>query len=41
MDDDGEKGGALAIMRVLEKEAVLDVAVVCSRWYGGTLLGPM
>jgi putative IMPACT (imprinted ancient) family translation regulator len=40
-DDDGEKGGAGKVMQVLEREGALDVAVVCSRWYGGTMLGPM
>lgn len=38
-DDDGEKYGSDAILRVLEKQGQVDKAVVVSRWFGGTLLG--
>lgn len=38
-DDDSEKGGGSTIRRLLEDEIAVDVVVVCSRWYGGTMLG--
>ncbi|KAF8314516.1 ribosomal protein S5 domain 2-like protein [Clavulina sp. PMI_390] len=41
MDDDGEKYGGARILKVMEAEGVLDAVVVCSRWYGGTMLGPV
>ena len=33
--DDNEKGGGSTILKALEKEGAVDVAVVCSRWFGG------
>lgn len=39
-DDDGEKKGSEAILKVLQDDQVLDVAVVVSRWFGGTMIGP-
>lgn len=36
-DDDGEKGGANVIRDVLAQEGGVDVAIVVSRLYGGTL----
>ncbi|KAF8343054.1 ribosomal protein S5 domain 2-like protein [Cantharellus anzutake] len=40
-DDDGETYGSSRVLGVMEKEGVLDAVVVCSRWYGGTMLGPV
>lgn len=39
-NDDGEKFGGEHLIKVLREEGVSDVLVVCSRWFGGTLLGP-
>lgn len=38
-DDDGEDRAGRVLLSVLEKDKVLDVAVVVSRWYGGINLG--
>lgn len=38
-DDDGERWGGERILKVLERESAVDVAVVCSRWFGGTMIG--
>lgn len=40
-DDDGEKMGGQKILSTLEATGALDVAVVCSRWFGGQNLGPV
>ncbi|EJD01899.1 ribosomal protein S5 domain 2-like protein [Fomitiporia mediterranea MF3/22] len=40
-DDDGEDRGGQSILRAMEKEGVIDVVVIVSRWFGGTLLGPV
>lgn len=39
-DDDGEKYGGTRILNVLEARKAVDVAVVVSRWFGGTMIGP-
>ncbi|KAF8521275.1 ribosomal protein S5 domain 2-type protein [Hysterangium stoloniferum] len=39
-EDDGEKYGGSKILRIMQKEGILDVVIVVSRWYGGTMLGP-
>lgn len=38
--DDGEKFGGEHLIKVLREEGITDVLVVCSRWFGGTMLGP-
>ncbi|KAI5117901.1 hypothetical protein M0805_003597 [Coniferiporia weirii] len=40
-EDDGEQGGARAVLRTMEREGVLDAVVIVSRWFGGTMLGPV
>ncbi|KAI8825105.1 ribosomal protein S5 domain 2-type protein [Fimicolochytrium jonesii] len=40
-DDDGEKWAGSRVVKLLEKWQAVDVLVVVSRWYGGTLLGPI
>lgn len=40
-NDDGEKYGSDRLLRVLKEEGASDVLVVCSRWYGGTMIGPI
>lgn len=40
-DDDGEKNGGSSILKVLEREKALDSCIVISRWFGGTMLGPV
>ncbi|KIK67500.1 hypothetical protein GYMLUDRAFT_37635 [Collybiopsis luxurians FD-317 M1] len=39
-DDDGEQWAGIRILRAMESQAVLDAVVICSRWYGGIMLGP-
>ncbi|KAJ6497706.1 ribosomal protein S5 domain 2-type protein [Mycena sanguinolenta] len=38
--DDGERWGGEKILAAMRKQGVIDAAIVVSRWYGGTLLGP-
>lgn len=40
-EDDGEKYGAQKITRAIKQLGATDVLVIVSRWYGGTLLGPV
>ncbi|KAF9071645.1 ribosomal protein S5 domain 2-like protein [Rhodocollybia butyracea] len=40
-DDDGEQWAGIKILKTMEAQAVLDAVVVCSRWYGGIMLGPV
>lgn len=40
-DDDGENAGGAAMREICLETASHDVVVVVSRWYGGTLLGPI
>ncbi|KAF8515458.1 hypothetical protein JB92DRAFT_3082865 [Gautieria morchelliformis] len=40
-EDDGEKYGGGRILKVMQREGVLDAVVIVSRWFGGTLLGPV
>ncbi|KAF7351158.1 Ribosomal protein S5 domain 2-like protein [Mycena sanguinolenta] len=36
----GERSGGEKILAAMRKQGVIDAAIVVSRWYGGTLLGP-
>ncbi len=38
-NDDGEAGAGALILRMLEREGLVDCVVVVTRWYGGTQLG--
>jgi putative IMPACT (imprinted ancient) family translation regulator len=37
--DDGESGAGMVILRMLEREGLLDHLIVVTRWYGGKHLG--
>ena len=37
--DDGEAGAGMVILRMLEREGLLDHIIVVTRWYGGKHLG--
>jgi putative IMPACT (imprinted ancient) family translation regulator len=37
--DDGETGAGAVILKMLEREALVDHIVVVTRWYGGVNLG--
>lgn len=37
--DDGESGAGMVIVRMLEREGLLDHMVIVTRWYGGKHLG--
>jgi len=39
--DDGEDYGGQRTLKVMQAEGVLDAVVIVSRWYGGTMLGPV
>ncbi|KAJ3918462.1 ribosomal protein S5 domain 2-type protein [Lentinula edodes] len=38
-EDDGEQWAGIKVLKVMESLAVLDAVVICSRWYGGIMLG--
>ncbi|KAJ7244148.1 ribosomal protein S5 domain 2-type protein [Mycena haematopus] len=38
--DDGERWGGEKILTIMRTQGVIDAAIVVSRWYGGTMLGP-
>lgn len=38
-NDDGESGAGMVILRMLEREALMDHVIVVTRWYGGKHLG--
>lgn len=40
-EDDGERYGAKEIAKVIRTYGATDVLVIVSRWYGGTMLGPV
>ncbi len=37
--DDGESGAGMVILRMLERDALVDHLVIVTRWYGGKHLG--
>ncbi|KZS98580.1 ribosomal protein S5 domain 2-like protein [Sistotremastrum niveocremeum HHB9708] len=39
--DDGERYGGSKILNIMQKEGVIDAVVIVSRWFGGTMLGPI
>jgi len=39
--DDGEKGGGGKVLAVLRRRNVTNIVVIVSRWFGGTMLGPV
>lgn len=39
-DDDGERWAGERLIKVMREEGAVDCLVICSRWFGGTLLGP-
>jgi len=40
-EDDGEQWAGTHVLKVMRSEAIMDAVVVVSRWYGGTMLGPV
>ncbi|MGL4235115.1 YigZ family protein [Tabrizicola sp.] len=38
-NDDGEAGAGAVILKMLEREGVIDRIIVVTRWYGGVHLG--
>lgn len=38
-NDDGESGAGMVILRMLERDNVIDHMVIVTRWFGGTHLG--
>ncbi|KAF8908045.1 ribosomal protein S5 domain 2-type protein [Mucidula mucida] len=40
-EDDGEQWAGERVLKVMKAEAVIDAVLVVSRWYGGTMLGPV
>jgi len=39
--DDGENWAGGKVLKVMQGLAIIDAVVIVSRWYGGTLLGPV
>ncbi|KAG5342609.1 Protein IMPACT-A [Termitomyces sp. T112] len=39
--DDGEKWAGARVQKIMESYAIIDAVVIVSRWYGGTMLGPV
>ena len=37
--DDGEAGAGMVIIRMLEREGLMDHVIIVTRWFGGTQLG--
>ncbi|KAF9228429.1 ribosomal protein S5 domain 2-like protein [Gyrodon lividus] len=40
-NDDGEQWAGSKVLKVMQAEGVIDAVVIVSRWFGGTLLGPV
>ncbi|KAA1470532.1 ribosomal protein S5 domain 2-like protein [Dentipellis sp. KUC8613] len=40
-EDDGEGRAGARVLKAMQTEAVMDAVVIVSRWYGGTMLGPI
>ncbi|KAH9050964.1 ribosomal protein S5 domain 2-like protein [Lactarius deliciosus] len=40
-EDDGEQWAGTHVLKVMRSEAIVDAVVIVSRWYGGTMLGPI
>ena len=38
-NDDGEAGAGIVILRMLEREELMDHIIIVTRWFGGTHLG--
>ena len=38
--DDGEHGAGFRLLQLLSNDDITDVLVVCTRWFGGTHIGP-
>ena len=38
--DDGEHGAGNRLVQLLEEEQATDIIVICTRWFGGTHIGP-
>lgn len=36
--DDGETGAGMVILRVMQKEEIIDCVICVTRWFGGTML---
>lgn len=39
-NDDGETGGGRHLLRILQDASTFGILLVCTRWYGGIMLGP-
>ncbi|EIW80384.1 ribosomal protein S5 domain 2-like protein [Coniophora puteana RWD-64-598 SS2] len=40
-DDGGEKGAGIRVLSTMRREGIVDNVVIVSRWFGGTMLGPV
>ncbi|KAH9174944.1 ribosomal protein S5 domain 2-like protein [Lactarius sanguifluus] len=40
-EDDGEQWAGTHVLKMMRSEAIVDAVVIVSRWYGGTMLGPI